>query len=233
MAEVSIKYVPLVTWEVVKRGRDVLGGIAVGGVADHQASFPHSSVPHQHTLHPPLRCSGSRWPGPPHPAGAPLPASDSPRRYRRSRGHGCRLVASVAPLRHLTRRGGRHEAGGDPARRFSPGQGQFSRRPFFCYLPGYADGCQLTFFVVRFLKFPWFNDSSLNSCSPLSSTNWDWVHFKLRGNLLINYCPFIRAQIQVDSQRPSSGAMDRAVPNSPSHDIILRVCVCACDSVSL
>lgn len=123
------------TWEVVKCSRDVLGGISIGGVADNQAGFPHSPVPHQDALHPLLRCSGSHWPcrGPPRPARDSVPAPDPPRGHRRSRGHRCRFVDAITPLGHLARRGGWHGAGGDPGGRFSPAEGQFSLRPFFRY----------------------------------------------------------------------------------------------------
>lgn len=102
------------TREVVKRRGHVLGGIPVGGVAHHQAGFPHGSVPHQHALHPPLRRSGPRRPrsGPPRPAAAP----DPPRWDGRRGGHRGRLVASVAPQRHLARGGGGHVAGVDPGK---------------------------------------------------------------------------------------------------------------------
>lgn len=42
----------LLTWEVVKGSGGVFGGVPVRGVADHKASFPHSPIPHQHTLDP-------------------------------------------------------------------------------------------------------------------------------------------------------------------------------------
>lgn len=38
------------TWEIVKRCRDVFCWITIGGVADNQAGFPHSSVPEKHAL---------------------------------------------------------------------------------------------------------------------------------------------------------------------------------------
>lgn len=47
------------TWEIVKRCRDVFRWISIGCVADYQAGFPHSSVPEKHALQqPPLAVRG-------------------------------------------------------------------------------------------------------------------------------------------------------------------------------
>lgn len=49
-----------VTCEVVEGSGDVVGGVAIGGVADHQAGLPHRPIPHQDAVDPLLgRRSGS------------------------------------------------------------------------------------------------------------------------------------------------------------------------------
>lgn len=42
--------IPRLTWEVVKRCRDVFRWISIGCVADNEAGFSHSSVPEKHAL---------------------------------------------------------------------------------------------------------------------------------------------------------------------------------------
>ena len=90
------------TWEIVKRSGDVFCGITVGGVTDHQAGFPYSSVAYKHTLHPPLRPSGPPQPGPglAAPPGSLVPAPEPPRRDRGGRGRRCGGTGSLAPRRH-------------------------------------------------------------------------------------------------------------------------------------